>query len=363
MNEDELYDKTVSCIRCGFCLEACPTFRLTGQETESPRGRIYLVRSAIEGEIAWDDTVEHLDRCLGCRACETACPSGVEYGAILEMARQRLEPNRTFLSKLKRKAILTAVTRHLLKLAPWRRISGIPVQIPKREDSAVFPHHEGARKRGVINLLTGCVMDDLYPTSNHAARYLLERQGFGVKVLKGICCGALHKHSGLSRPEPKFPEGDIIVTSAGCGSSLKERGYPAHDLSEFLVKTGFAPPVVGTPARVVYQDACHLLHGQGIRDEPRQLLRSLPGVDLIEIGDSGDCCGSAGIYNITQPQLARQLLDKKWQAIEQARSDVVVTANPGCLAWLSQAAQDHQSPIKVVHIARFIAERCHNLQA
>lgn len=359
MNEQDLYDKTVKCIRCGFCLEACPTFRITGQETESPRGRIYLVRSAIEGQLNWKDTTIHLDRCLGCRACETACPSGVEYGDILEMAREKLEPNRPLTQQLTRKLLLGTITTKLLNLIPIKKLPGFP-QIPQKETKQQFPHHPNAGTKAEMNLLTGCVMDNLYHTTNQAARYLLEMQGYKVNELKGICCKALHKHVGIQTAEPNLPKTTIVVTSAGCGSSLKDRGYPAKDLTELVTNL---EPKTDTPIRIVYQDACHLLHGQGIKDQPRQLLDQLPGVTRIEIEDPGTCCGSAGIYNITQPEMAKTLQQQKWASIERANPQAVVTANPGCLAWLTQAAQEQNSPIKVVHIARFIAERCHNLQA
>lgn len=361
MNEADLYDKTVKCIRCGFCLEACPTFRITGQETESPRGRIYLVRSAIEGELEWGDTLKHLDRCLGCRACETACPSGVEYGDILEMAREKLEPQRPLIQQIARKVLLKTITSKLINLIPFKKLPTIEAQIPKKEAAHQFPHHENAGTKGEVNLLTGCVMDNIYHTTNQAARYLLEMQGYKVNQLKGICCGALHKHSGIKHKEPEFPnDKPIIVTSAGCGSNLKDRGYPAKDLTEMLTDL---QPTRTDPVRIVYQDACHLLHGQRIADQPRQILDSLPGVTRIEIDNPGDCCGSAGIYNITQPTMAKILQQQKWESIEKANPQAVVTANPGCLAWLTQAGEDRNSPIRVVHIARFIAERCHNKQA
>jgi len=354
LNEQELYDKTVKCIRCGFCLEACPTFRITGQETESPRGRIYLVRSAIEGELTWKDTVKHLDLCLGCRACETACPSGVEYGDILEMAREKLEPQRPITQQLKRKLILKTITTKLLNLIPIKKLPGLP-PIPNKETKQQFPHHPNAGTKGEINLLTGCVMDNLYHSTNQAARYLLEMQGYKVNELKGICCKALHKHVGIKQKEPQFPTGPIIVTSAGCGSSLKDRGYPAKDLTEIITTL---QPKTDMPIRIVYQDACHLVHGQGIRDQPRKLLDQLPGVTRVGIDDPDTCCGSAGIYNITQPRMAKKLQQQKWAEIEKADPQAVVTANPGCLAWLTQAAEERNSPIRVVHIARFIAERC-----
>ena len=355
MNEQDLYDKTVKCIRCGFCLEACPTFRLTGQETESPRGRIYLVRSAIEGQLKWEDTIKHLDRCLGCRACETACPSGVEYGDILEMAREKLEPKRTITQQIKRRVILKTVTTKLLNLIPVKKLPGLP-PIPSKEEPRQFPHHKNAGTKGEINLLTGCVMDNLYHTTNRAARYLLEMQGYKVNELKGICCKALHKHVGIKQNMPKLDKNALIaVTSAGCGSSLKDRGYNAKDITELITTL---EPTSQDPIKVVYQDACHLLHGQKIAHRPRQLIDQLPGVTRIEIENPGDCCGSAGIYNITQPGFAKELQARKWQAISKANPDVVVTANPGCLAWLTNAAEEKQSPMKVVHIARFIAERC-----
>ena len=184
-----------------------------------------------------------------------------------------------------------------------------------------------------------------------------------------MCCGALDKHAGREEVGEKKANklksihGPIIVTSAGCGSSMKDAGLPAKDLSEFLTETGLEPPQNSEPVRIVYQDACHLLHGQRIQSQPRHLLDSMPGVTRAEIDEPGMCCGSAGIYNITQPSMAKELLDRKWRAIHDANPQVVVTTNPGCLAWLSQAAREKNSDIRVVHLARFIAERCHNLQA
>ncbi|MEO7453472.1 MAG: (Fe-S)-binding protein [Fimbriimonadales bacterium] len=369
MNEQELYDKTVKCIRCGFCLEACPTFRITGQETESPRGRIYLVRSAIEGELNWKDTVKHLDRCLGCRACETACPSGVEYGDILEMAREKLEPQRPFIERTARTVLLNTVTKHpkLLAKLPFKKAPKLfskgkaqQAELPRPESEATFP--TVPTTKGTVNLLMGCVMDALYHPTNEAARYLIERQGYSVNKITQ-CCGALQKHSGKKVDQQQFKnfDGPIITTSAGCGSSLKDAGINAKDIAEFLYETDFQPPQNGQPITIAYQDACHLRHGQGIKDQPRQLLDRLPGVTRREIDDT--CCGSAGIYNITQPEMARILLDQKWRAIEAAGVQTVVTGNPGCLAWISQAARENNSPIRVVHTARFIAERCHNKQA
>lgn len=356
MNERALYDKTVKCIRCGFCLEDCPTFALTGEETESPRGRIYLVRSAIEGQISWKDPRKHLDLCLGCRACETACPSGVEYGSILEMAREKMEADAPPLRRMLKRMLLAAITSKAITLIPFKKIPGMRARIPRRESRKAFPGANSAAPIGELYLLTGCVMDNLYHTTNQAARFLLERQGYGVMELRGVCCKALHRHTGIAGEEPSLPrDKPIVVTSAGCGSSLKDRGYDARDLTEVLTDV---KPSRSDPVTVVYQEACHLLHGQKIKDQPRRLLDGMPGVTRVEIEEPGMCCGSAGIYNIMQPGLARQLLDRKWASIERAKPQVVVTGNPGCLAWLTQAAEEHKSEIRVVHIARFIAERC-----
>jgi len=403
---DEL---TSHCIRCGFCLESCPTFVETGQETESPRGRIYLARSANEGQITWEDARPHIDRCLGCRACEPACPSGVEYGQILEIARDRLEaakPNKAkaFLldglshpSKLKIQLLLG-------KLLPGRRIPArlsrmLSGELPEADKPNPQTTHrwspldEGSLPaiRGEVYLLEGCVMRVLYPGVHQATRRLLRRIGYTVREVKAGCCGSLHVHVGYLNEARGFAEKlaaampddlPVIVDSAGCGSTMKEYGSlerealslksddlnarrstlsafskRVFDVSEFLLANGLADELVkskGLTTKATYHDACHLAHSQRIKSQPRSLLSSVPGLELIDLPEGDMCCGSAGIYNITQPKMARELLERKWKNIESTGASLAVLGNPGCHAWIAQAARERQSPIRVLHTAELL---------
>lgn len=385
----DLRELTSHCIRCGFCLESCPTFRLTGEETEGPRGRIYLVRSAEEGKLTWDDVAPHMDRCLGCRACETACPSGVEYGAIFELAKSRIEKVRP---RPVRRILLSGLTdarraRLQFKLAallPGRKLPGIlnrmvsvesgTSRIPTPQPPRTYPPLIEADLppiRGEVALLGGCVMQALFEPVHVATERLLRRVGFRVVRISNGCCGALHAHSGLLDEARNKANhlvqgipGDlpIIVNSAGCGSMMKEysaldpnlASYEERvlDASEFLAQNGLAEKLKrskGHNQTVTYHDACHLAHGQGIRSQPRELIAAIPGIKLIEMQEPEMCCGSAGIYNIQQPALAKQLLDWKWRNVEATGASIVASGNPGCHAWLEQASQDSGKAIKVVH--------------
>ncbi|MCB8932461.1 MAG: (Fe-S)-binding protein [Fimbriimonadaceae bacterium] len=428
----ELSELTTHCIRCGFCLEACPTFVLTGRETESPRGRIYLARSADEGALPWDDGVrKHLDTCLGCRACETACPSGVQYGQILELARHRLEtshPRRVQAALVDTVANPTLLRVQLLlgrvfggrRMPHWvsRLLSGEAPEadLPQAQPTGDWPKLEAAGLppvKGRVYLLEGCAMRVLYPRVHEATRRLLRRVGYEVEPApKAGCCGALHVHGGflgraldmatlLMQNMPK--ELPVIVNAAGCGSFLKELGTVAghavgghlepdltkpvegpfrqylkraeqtgdpgfdgfgrrtFDATEFLLREGLAQVLRGAQPRwssadsnrdglrVTYHDACHLAHGQGVRHPPRALLEAIPGVSLEELGESDRCCGSAGVYNVTQPALARELLERKMEFIEATGASIVVSGNPGCHAWIAQGARERGRKVRVMH--------------
>ena len=377
-------DLASACIRCGFCLEACPTYRLTGEESESPRGRIYLIRNADAGRISWLDTRPHLDRCLGCRACEPACPSGVQYGALLEMARERLGTppgERMGLAALTRPALLkTAVALGEL-ISTDKMPSSVSLLFSEEPPTAAVPKVQAPAEwppllerdlppiRGEVHLLLGCAMRVLFPRVHEATRRLLRRVGFRVTASDPGCCGALHAHAGalgdaherVARVGTEFDGGlPIVVNSAGCGSWLKEQPEFADrvcDLSEFLLREGLVEGLAagpGLPITATYHDACHLAHGQGIRAEPRELLAAIPGATWVPLADSDTCCGSAGIYNLTQPTLARRLLDRKWKAVEATGSRIVVLGNPGCHAWLAQAARERGDRITVVHTAEML---------
>ncbi len=410
-------DKTMKCIRCGFCLDACPTFRLTGQETRGPRGRIYLVRSWRENEIPFDsDVVEALDSCLGCRACETACPSGVPYGEILEEMRAHIEANhlrpstqsfarRQLLStltdparlamSLKAAGLLGKLTGGKMPGFAARLLSGSAdavVSLPSAQGEAVthnLPETSApiGEKRYRVGVLAGCVMRVLFGGTNTATVRALQANGCEVFAPRAAgCCGALHLHTGF-HPEaierfrklidafgPHLSSLDaIVVNSAGCGSTMKEYGSllahePAYreeaaefaakvrDVSEWLMEIGITPPTRRLDATVSYHDACHLAHGQQIRRQPRELLLQIPGINLVEMGESDTCCGSAGIYNITEPAMARKLLDRKIENIKATGATIIATGNPGCLAWIQQGIQEAGSNPRICHPVELLAE-------
>jgi glycolate oxidase iron-sulfur subunit len=410
-------DKTLKCIRCGFCLDACPTFRLTGNEADSPRGRIYLMRSVGEKAIPLDSGVaQHLDSCLGCRACETACPSGVEYASILEHFRAELEDRglRTGPQRLARKqllAMLTSPRRLALALksanllskvvGPQRTMPGlaaelltgranVPVTLPATPERVAIgrlPERSPAlgEKRYTVGVLAGCVMRVLFDETNQATVRVLQRNGCEVVAPRAAgCCGALHLHTGymaeakekarnLIDVMSKVPMDAFIVNSAGCGSTLKEYGdlladdpvyaekaaafaAKVRDISEWLVEIGVQAPEGSYDKTVAYHDACHLAHGQKITAQPRQLLRAIPGLKLVDLPESDTCCGSAGVYNLTQPEMARRLLERKVDFIQSIGATVVATGNPGCLAWIQQGLKERGLEVEVRHPVEILDE-------
>lgn len=416
-HNSSLDDKTIKCIRCGFCLDACPTFRLTGQETYSPRGRIYLVRSWREKVIPFDDkVVDALDTCLGCRACETACPSGVEYGSILEMARSHIEEAhlRPNLQSFARSQMLNTLTNPSL-LASSLKAAGLFGKLTKgkmpgfaakllsgsSEAAANLPTAQGQAKvhnlpersqakgvkRKTVGMLAGCVMRVLFGGTNAATLRVLQANGCEVVAPHAAgCCGALHLHTGFHADalkrmrglidafEPFLNELDaVVVNSAGCGSTMKEYGEllvddPAYaakakafaakvrDVSEFLAEIGLTPPTGRIDAVVSYHDACHLAHGQRVRLQPRQLLQQIPGLKLVEMDEADTCCGSAGVYNILEPEMARKLLDRKVGNLRDTGASIVATGNPGCLAWIQQGAQEAGIKVRICHPIELLDE-------
>jgi glycolate oxidase iron-sulfur subunit len=390
-----LDDLAAKCIRCGFCLESCPTFTETGEETESPRGRIYLVRSAEAGLLDWKrDVAPHLDLCLGCRACETACPSGVEYGSILESARARLEEVR---KQPAIRGLLKGITTPWLlryqlflgRLWPGRRIPRFvgrrfskqkpEADRPRAQEPSAWPALDESKLppvKGEVYLLEGCAMRVLYPRVHAATRRLLRRVGYAVREVDQGCCGALHAHQGFAEEAREkadslaraLPENlPLVVDSAGCGSFLKEHAPESLrgrvvDISEFLFREGLVAVLAGSGARgfggsgmrVTYHDACHLRHGQKVFEEPRALLRAVPELSLIELEEADTCCGSAGIYNLTEPAMARRLLERKMAHIESTGAEVVVLGNPGCHAWIAQGAREHGKRVRVLHTAEVL---------
>lgn len=362
---EPLTDLTAKCIRCGFCLESCPTFVLSGDETQSPRGRITLVRQADEGTIPWSEIREPLDTCLGCRACETACPSGVRYGAILEEARHHLP-----MHGMGRLALEVGSSTRAIRLLQSLGLTRAPaamggVSIRPRE-SLVDESPRPPDDAEPVCLHTGCAMRAVFPGVLEACRRLVVRAG-RRPIDAEQCCGALHAHSGhesqggtrLRQLVAGVPAGGTLVSpSAGCGSFLKEHSeVRVLDVSEFLVEarfTGRLAEAPHAPVKVAYHEACHLVHAQHVSAGPRALIQSVPGIQLVELNEATMCCGSAGIYNAVQPEIAGQLLDRKWKNIESANPDIVVLGNPGCHGWIAQGGRDRSSRVRVLHLAEFV---------
>ncbi len=413
----------MSCVHCGLCLPACPTYLETGSEADSPRGRLVLMRKLHEGTLSPQDAdvTRHLDLCLGCRACETACPSGVPYGRILETARERINAAdvRPKTAALSRWGLLETLTHPKLMTAALtatqmvtggnvpapaiRLLSGDPaargqsVNLPETLSPPLPPTVTPAAgiKRARVGVLTGCAMRVLFGDVNSDTVRVLAANGCEVLVNRRQgCCGALHAHNGsiaqaqamardlIDAFSPFDGLDAIIVNSAGCGSLMKEYGQllagdetyalkaesfaaKVRDVSEWLDELGWVAPLKeapgkespGTPVTMTYHDACHLAHGQQIREAPRSLLALLPNVRWVELAESEVCCGSAGIYNLTQPEMARRLQGRKLENILATEATVVATGNPGCLAWIAAGLKERGLPdVRVVHPVTLLAE-------
>lgn len=402
-----------TCVHCGFCLPVCPTYVLWNEEMDSPRGRIYLMKLASEGSATMNPQwVSHFDSCLGCMACMTACPSGVDYGKLIEATRAQIERHhpRSLGEKLHRHFLFAVFTRpDRLRLLRWPllayqksglqslvRGAGLLRLFPKRLQSmeALMPkltQHEHVpeitlaqgTKRKRVGLLLGCVQREFFPQVNAATARVLAAEGCEVVApQEQPCCGALMVHAGeeegalaLARKTIDVFERahvDAIVTNAaGCGSNVKEYGHllrddphyvdrakafaaKCKDISEVL--TELPPRATRNPLRmrVAFHDSCHLQHAQGVRSQPRQLLANIPSLELTEIPESAICCGSAGIYNLVQPDAANALGDRKAQLITPLHAEVVATGNPGCLLQLQSSLTRQGHPIPVVHTIQLI---------
>jgi glycolate oxidase iron-sulfur subunit len=396
-----------------MCLESCPTYLLTGLETESPRGRIHLMQQLSSGRIEPTDGLQlHLDRCLACRACEAVCPSGVRYGALIENARAALEERhvvrrsapaswlrRLALDLLADPARLEGVAglAALYERTGLRRLlraSGLRARLPKglRRLESLYPPLTRPRYReqaapstpiARVALLLGCVMRVAYGDVHTATARVLTRLGVAVvDVPAQLCCGALHAHAGerddairlAKRNIEAFevvPLDAIVVDAAGCGAHLKSYGHLLHDdplwaeraaafsarvrdVTEYLDALPGPAPLGALELRVTYQEPCHLAHAQRIKTEPRALLRRVAGLELIEMAESDVCCGSAGSYNLQQPELADALLARKLDAIEQTRADVVVSANPGCMLQVHSGLVERGRPLEVLHVVEVL---------
>jgi glycolate oxidase iron-sulfur subunit len=405
------------CVHCGLCLAYCPTFSLLGTEMDSPRGRIFLVKSLAEGRMSLSDsTVRHLSLCLDCRACETVCPAGVPYGRLIEAAKAEIERQRPGgpvrrifrwlnfglllghprllalaasgarlyqASGLQRLARRSGLIRRLPGTLPaWDAL--LPT-IPSKAERAAPPRltpAEGPR-RARVALLTGCVQSVVFGAHNRATVRVLAKNGCDVVVPDGQgCCGALNAHGGdharalaMARSTIDTFEAAgveaVIVNTSGCGAHMKAYGHlladdPAYaarakrfaasvqDLAEFLAREPLRGPLLPVPLTYTYHDPCHVVHGQKIKNEPRQLLAQIPGLRLVELAESDWCCGSAGIYNLTQPEMATRLLHRKVGHVLATQAEAVVTANPGCILQIQAGLSAHDAKVNVLHLVEIL---------
>ena len=356
------------CVSCGLCLPHCPTFDLLAAESDGPRGRIHIMQRLVAGDLSVEEARGPLDRCLGCRACETACPSGVHYGELLEIARDggaqtRSLRVRTLLSFVKHPRLLALLMRAGRPLAGL--MPGAAGRSGTSLDSHVSVTWERRRPGGPpAVVLRGCVMREAFPGAQQAAVDSLSAAGYDVVAgPEQGCCGALHLHNGeLTTGEGMreallrgLPDDAILVsTSAGCGAALRERDERVLDLSEALVRAP-APPRGSGGGRVAVFDACHLLHAQRVREAPRDLLRGA-GYEPVELAGNGRCCGAAGVYAFTQPELSQQLALSRVEAIRASGASVVSCGNPGCALQLRAALRDAELEVRVAHPAELAVE-------
>jgi glycolate oxidase iron-sulfur subunit len=446
---DRLREVASDCVHCGFCLPACPTYSLWAEEMDSPRGRIYLVNQILDGAELTPAAAQHFDRCLGCMACMTACPSGVQYDQLIEAARVWTEKARpdlpgpadggrgrrprqirrrgrrprqirqgTLRDRAARAAIfalfpyprrLRAMTGPLRAaqragLDRWLARSSLPGRLsptlgaalrlgasgagrltPPPSAAVRLPERVAARgpRRAVVGMLTGCVQSVFFPQVNAATARVLAMEGCDVVIPRGQgCCGALSLHSGREAEAQAFARRTIeafgragvdaiVVNSAGCGSAMKEYerllagdqdwaeratalSGRVRDLSEFLAELGPAAARHPLPVTAAYHDACHLGHAQRITRQPRELLRAIPELTLVELPDAGTCCGSAGVYNLLQPEAAGELGARKAQAVRDAGAPLLISANPGCSLQIAVALADRGERIAVAHTAEIL---------
>lgn len=404
-------------MHCGLCLNACPTYRELGVEMDSPRGRIYQMVQVHNGAPITPAYVEHIELCLACRSCETACPSGVQYGRLVEAARAHIESQtvRPWYARAFRRFIfghllqspallrIAGAGLYLYELSGLQRLvraSGIlkafgnlaaveqlspPAEPPFFFDKIgkTFPA-EGARRHRVA-FLAGCIANVSFARLNEATVRVLQKNGCEVVIPRGqTCCGALHVHSGLRDDARKLARrnldaidpGDydaILTNAAGCGSTLKEydellehdsayrdraREFKRkmRDVTEFLAAIELNPDMAPVEAVATYQDSCHLLHGQKVKLPPRKLLKSVPGLQFKELPYADICCGSAGIYNVLQNEMAMAVLDSKMQNVNRTRAGLIVTANPGCMLQLRAGVKLHGRNQRVLHVVEVLDE-------
>ena len=390
-----------SCVHCGFCLPACPTYLVLGEEMDSPRGRIFLMKEVLEGQVELNEALRYVDRCLGCLGCVTACPSGVSYGELLtpfrslaESRRRRSVADRLLRSmvlatlpypgRFRLAALLGRLGRPFRRLLPSRlgtMLDLLPSRLPQRRPLPPIYPAKGKR-RARVGLLAGCVQQVLAPEINWATLRVLARNGVEVVIPPGqTCCGAIAAHTGaarrakdLARPNLRAFPADldaILTNAAGCGSGMNEyplwfRGDPEEqaaeaihgkvkDVSAFLVELGIAePPPLPWPQRVAYHDACHLFHAQRVHRQPRQLLGRIPNLQIVEIPEGEICCGSAGTYNVEHPAIAAELGRRKAASVLSTGADCVASGNIGCLIQIQTHLRLQHRPLPVYHTLQLL---------
>ncbi|MBV9139994.1 MAG: 4Fe-4S dicluster domain-containing protein [Pseudonocardiales bacterium] len=412
-------DLLKDCVHCGFCLPSCPTYVLWGEEMDSPRGRLHLMNTGLEGEPLSASMVGHFDACLGCMACVSACPSGVRYDTLIADTRAQVQRRyeRPRRERLLRAAIfwLFPYPRRLRALRGplalyqrsgldrWLRRTGLADRLPPtlRVMESLAPRltrrqrlpqrvPAAGRRRAVVGMLTGCVQDALFPEVNAATARVLAAEGCDVVIPRGQgCCGALSQHMGREDEAISFARAliecfeaagvdHVVVNAAGCGSAMKDYAHllrddpdyaqrarafveRTRDVSELLVELGPLAPRHPLELTVAYHDACHLGHAQGIRSQPRQLLRAIPGLTLTEIAEADLCCGSAGVYNLLHPGPATELGDRKARNVLATGASVLVTANPGCLMQIAASARRLGGQLRLAHTVTVLDASIHGV--
>jgi glycolate oxidase iron-sulfur subunit len=416
--EKPAYEDYSRCVHCGLCLNHCPTYRLWGKEADSPRGRIRQMALVDEGKLEiGEGFITHMDRCLDCRACETVCPSGVEYGKLIELARGQIEVkhSRTLGSRILRSLVYRSLLPYPKRIAGLARLTrffqtsglesltrklGIARAFNMEDRLALLPSIDSrffdsqlgqtfaarGKKRARVAFFAGCIARVTFTALNDATIRVLQANGCEVVVPKDqVCCGALAAHAGMrdvarDLAERNFRAFDVnsvdavITNAAGCGSTLKE--YPqlfpvagddlaqadlfsrkVRDITEFLDDLGITAPMRPTQTaalRVTLQDSCHLVHGQKIREAPRRLVRAVPGVELVEMPLADHCCGSAGVYNVTQTSASMSLLEEKMRLARGTQADALVTANPGCILQLRAGTAKFNTGQEVLHVVELL---------
>ena len=405
----EELSKLDACIHCGMCLPACPTYEQTHNEVESPRGRLYLMRAFLEGRLeSPDDLDRHLDGCLGCLACESACPSGVNYEALLTSSREKLVQREVGWLKHIRRQIrrfcLAYLLRHMdsldyfalaiqgldkLGFRRWLELSGLlklPFLKPLRFIPTIQPGHAlsagetyGENVKGRVAMLSGCIMNTAFRQTHRATVNVLVKNGYQVVIPEQTCCGALAYHSGemdifqnlvgLNWRWMKDSSYDwIVVNSAGCGSAMKHYADYAPskstnpyavtervvDVMELLAKEPLEGDLGELNLKATYHAACHLHHAQGIRREPYEVLLQIPGLELVPLKNADQCCGSAGVYNIVHPSMSEAILDEKTTHVLETQASIVLTGNPGCMMQIEAGLRKSHSKMLVLHPVELI---------